>query len=126
LLARARKHVDSAQGLQIDLRASAGVFQSGPVSAGVMAQAEWADSKSTRAYYGITSAQSLIAGLPAYQPGSGLLNTSIGLLWSVDLAPKWVVVGSLERRRLRGDAANSPLTERTSNTYATAGLAYRF
>ena len=48
------------------------------------------------------------------------------LIWSLDLAPQWVIVGNLEGRRLQGDAAHSPLTERRSNYYATVGLAYRF
>lgn len=126
LLARGRKHFDSARGLQMDLRASAGVFQSGPVSAGVFGQAVWANGRATNSYYGITPTQSVVAGLPAYEAGSGLLNTSFGLLWSVDLGPKWLVVGNLERRQVRGDARNSPLVERTSNNSASAGLAYRF
>lgn len=126
LLARARRNIDSDLGTQADLRLSAGVFQSGRFGAGVFGQAVWADAKSTAAYYGVGPLQSPVTRLAAYQPGSGLLNTSVGLLWSVDLAPKWVVVGSVERRRLRGDAARSPLTERVSNSYVSAGVAYRF
>ena len=34
--------------------------------------------------------------------------------------------GVLEARRLQGDVAKSPLVERRSNYYATAGIAYRF
>jgi outer membrane scaffolding protein for murein synthesis (MipA/OmpV family) len=125
LLARARKPTDSDLGVQADLRASAGVFQGGRFGAGVFAQAIWASEKSAGAYYGITPAQSALTGLPVFHAGSGWLNTSVGLLWSVDLAPKRVVVGSLEHRRLRGDAARSPLAERRSNGYVSAGLAYR-
>jgi outer membrane protein len=65
-------------------------------------------------------------GLPAYSAGSGLLFASAGLLWSVDLTKSWVVVGNMEARHLQGDAANSPLTERTSNYYMSAGIAYHF
>jgi outer membrane scaffolding protein for murein synthesis (MipA/OmpV family) len=36
------------------------------------------------------------------------------------------VVGSVEARRLHDDAARSPLVERASNYYASAGIAYRF
>jgi outer membrane scaffolding protein for murein synthesis (MipA/OmpV family) len=126
LLARARKHIDSDLGTHVDLRLSAGVFQSGRFAAGVFTQAIWASAKAADAYYGIAAQQSATTGLPVFQPGSGVVNSSFGLLWSVDLAPKWVVVGSLERRRLRGDAARSPLAERTSNSYVSAGLAYRF
>lgn len=126
LLGRVRKNIDSDLGTQLDLRLSAGVVQSGPFAAGVFAQAVWASAKSTAAYYGITSQQSATTRLPGFQPGSGWLNTSVGLLWSVELTPKWVVVGSLERRRLRGDAARSPLAQQSSNNYVSAGVAYRF
>lgn len=126
LLVRGRKNVDADLGAQVDLRLSAGVFQSGRFSAGVMSQAVWASSKSAASVYGVTPAQSAAFGLPAHDAGSGWLHTSFGVLWSVDITPRWVVVGSFEQRRLRGDAADSPLAERLSNGYASAGLAYRF
>jgi outer membrane scaffolding protein for murein synthesis (MipA/OmpV family) len=125
LLGRVRRNIDSDLGTQMDLRLSAGVFQAGRFSAGVFGQAIWADAKATEAYYGITPQQSLATGLPAFQAGSGLLNASGGLLWSVDLTPKWVALGSLEYRRLQGDAARSPLAERRSNSYISAGVAYK-
>ncbi|MBA2672934.1 MipA/OmpV family protein [Ramlibacter sp.] len=124
-LTRARRNIDADLGTQVDFRLSAGAFQSGRFSAGVFGQAVWADTKSTQAYYGVDAQQAAATHLPAYQAGSGLLNTSFGVLWSVDLAPKWVVVGSVERRQLRGDAARSPFAQRSSNNYVSAGLAYR-
>jgi outer membrane scaffolding protein for murein synthesis (MipA/OmpV family) len=126
LLARVRQNVDTDRGAQADLRLSVGVFHGGPISAGVSTQATWADAKSTGALYGIGPQQSATTGLPVFQPGSGLLFTSFGLLWSVDLSPKWVMVGSLESRRLSGDASHSPWVERSSNSYISAGIAYRY
>jgi MipA family protein len=126
LLLRARKPTDSKLGMQADIRFSAGVFKSGPVSAGVFTQATWANARSANAYYGVTAQQAQATGLPAFDAGGGVLSASTGLLWSVDLAPRWVVVGSIEARRLRGDAARSPLSERASGHLVTAGLAYRF
>jgi outer membrane scaffolding protein for murein synthesis (MipA/OmpV family) len=126
LLARARQHTKSDRGAQADLRLSAGIYGNGSFSAGVFTQATWANAKSTRSIYDITPQQSTATGLPAYSAGSGWLFASFGLLWSVDLNPKWVVVGSIESRRLQGDATSSPLVERKSNYYASAGLAYRF
>lgn len=126
LLGRIRKNLRSQLGTQLDLRLSAGVFKSGKFSAGVFGQAVWADAKATGAYYGIAPQQSAVTGLAAFEPGSGWLNTSAGLLWGVDLTPKWVAVGSLERRRLNGQAARSPLVESRANGYISAGAAYRF
>lgn len=126
VLARARKHTDADRGAQADFRLSVGVFHSGPVSAGIFTQATWASAKATGSLYGITPQQSATTGLPAFSAASGWLFASVGLLGSFDLGPQWVLVGSLEARRLQGDAAGSPLVERASNHYASAGLAYRF
>jgi outer membrane scaffolding protein for murein synthesis (MipA/OmpV family) len=126
VLARVRQHTESDRGAQADLRLSAGVYQSGRFGAGVYTQATWANAKSTGSFYGITRQQSAVTGLPAYSAGSGLLFASVGLLWSVDLTKSWIVVGSMEARRLQGDAASSPLTERASNYYLSAGIAYHF
>jgi outer membrane scaffolding protein for murein synthesis (MipA/OmpV family) len=126
LLARARQHTDFDRGAQADLRLSAGVFHSGRVAAGVFTQATWANAKSAGSFYGITPPQSAATGLPAFGAGSGWLFGSVGLLWSVDLSQNWIVVGSMESRRLHGDAARSPLAERASNYYVSAGIAYRF
>lgn len=126
LLARARKHTDADLGAQADIRLSVGVFQSGPVSAGVFTQATWASAKSASTLYAITPQQSAATGLPAFSAASGWLFASVGLLGSVDLSPHWVIVGSLESRRLQGDAARSPLVERASSHFASAGIAYRF
>jgi len=126
LLARARRHVDTDHGAEVDFRLSAGVFQQGRFKAGVFTQAVWANAKSTDTYYGITPALAGPTGLPAFRPGSGWMHTSAGVLWSFDLSGKWLAVGNLEARRLSGDAADSPLVQRKSNYYATVGLAYRF
>ncbi|MCE9639924.1 MAG: MipA/OmpV family protein [Betaproteobacteria bacterium] len=126
LLGRVRQHVEAARGAQADLRFSAGIYSSGRFSAGVFAQTTWANAKSTNSFYGITPQQSAVTGLTPYSAGSGWLFGSVGLLWSVDITRNWIVVGSMEARRLQGDAAGSPLAERRSNYYLSAGVAYHF
>jgi MipA family protein len=126
LLLRARKPTDSKLGMQADARFSAGLLKTGPISAGVFTQATWANARSTNAFYGVDAQQALLTGLPALHVSSGILFASAGVLWSVDLAPHWVAVGSFEARRLRGDAARSPLSEREWGHLVTAGVAYKF
>ncbi len=126
LLARSRQHTDSNLGAQTDLRLSVGVYRSGSVAAGVFTQATWANAKSVGSFYGITPQQSAATGLPTYSVGSGWILGSVGLLWSIDLSQDWIVVGSMESRRLHEDAARSPLAERGANYYASIGLAYHF
>ena len=126
LLARVRQHIDSDRGAQADLRFSVGIFRSGPVGAALFTQATWATSKSTSALYGISPQQSVISGLPAFDPGGGLLFGSVGLLWGIELTKDWMIVGNVESRHLQGDAKASPILERKTNTYVAAGVAYRF
>lgn len=126
VIVRTRQHLKSELGLQTDLRLTAGVFQKWGFSAGVVGEATWANGKSNRAIYGITPEQAVISGMPAFAPGGGLLTSSLGLIWSYDLAAHWQLVGNLEGRRLQGDATRSPLAERRTNVYATVGAVYRF
>ena len=123
---RSRQNLKAGQGLQADLRLTAGVFQAWGIEAGVVSEATWADARSNRTMYGITTQQAAISGLPAFSPGSGLVSASLVLIGSFDLAEHWLLVGQDEGRRMEGDAARSPLTEKRSNLYATAGAAYRF
>ena len=116
LLARVRSQVRSDRGAQADLRATVGVYKNGPFQAGIFGQATWANHKSMRRYY----------GQPGFDASGGLLFASAGLLGSYDIDPRWSVIGSIEGRRLQGDAARSPLAEKKSSYDAVAGLAYRF
>jgi outer membrane protein len=126
LLLRSRQRTDSDRGTQADLRLSVGAYRRGPFAAGIFTQATWANTKSTGTFYDITPQQSAASGLPTFHAAGGGLFASIGALWSIDLSSDWIIVGSLESRRLQGDAARSPLAERQSNAYTSAGLAYRF
>lgn len=126
LLARTRQHTDSDRGAQADLRLSVGAYRGGPLAIGVFTQATWASAKSAGSFYDITPQQAAATGLPAFSAGTGWMSGSAGVLWSVDLSRNWIVVGSMESRRLYGDAERSPLAERGSNYYVSAGLAYHF
>jgi MipA family protein len=111
-LVRVRQFLDTDRGVQLDARATAGVYGGHGIRAGVFAQATWASEKSFEAYYGVRE--------------SGLLFTSIGALASYELTHRWQLVGSVESRRLGDKAAESPIVQRRSGIYASAGLAYRF
>jgi MipA family protein len=116
ILGRIRQNIDRDRGAQADLRVTAGVYSRSTVQAGVFTQATWANRKSNQAFY----------GQPGFDPDGGLLFVSLGVLGSVDLSRHWVLTGSLEGRRLQGDAARSPLAERRTNHYANVGVAYKF
>jgi outer membrane protein len=126
LLARLRQVLDADRGTQADLRYTVGVFGMGPVSAALFFQGTWASAKSNRSYYGVTADVSASTGLPAYAPGGGLLYTTGGLLYGIDIGKTWMIIGNLEARRLQGAAARSPLVEQPTSRYASASLAYKF
>jgi outer membrane scaffolding protein for murein synthesis (MipA/OmpV family) len=111
-LLRVRRHLDSERGSQLDLRSTVGVYGEGRTLAGVFVQATWATRKSMQSFYGIDD--------------GGLLFTSIGLLAGHRLAQSWDLVGSVELRRLSSDVMRSPIVERRTGAYASAGAAYRF
>lgn len=111
-LARLRQQLDTDRGLQADLRLTAGVYEGHGVQAGVFAQATYANQDYYRKFYEVDE--------------SGLLYASLGALASYDLSRRWLLVGSLERRRLTDHALRSPLVAQRSASYGTLGLAYRF
>lgn len=111
-LVRVRQHLDSDRGVEVDGRATIGVYGNHGVLAGVFLQATWASEEHFESYYGIRE--------------SGLLFTSVGALASYELTQRWTLVGSVERRRLSNEAARSPIVEKQSGVYASAGLGYRF
>lgn len=111
LLARSRRHLDGERGTQADARLTLGVYAGHGAQAGVFAQATWASASHTQAYYGVRE--------------PGLLFTSLGLLGSLELGRRWVLVASVEARRLDGALARSPFVEERASAYASLGLAYR-
>ena len=112
VLARFRQNADADRGAQADLRATLGFYGEHSLKAGFYTQATWANAKSMRTYYDVS--------------GSGLLFASAGVEAGYDLARHWVLLASVEGRRLQGDAASSPLAERRSSWYAITQVAYRF
>ena len=112
VLFRTRHHLDSDRGSQADLRTTVGVYGGRGMLVAVFAQATWATDEWVRSYYSTGE--------------GGLLFTALGVEGAYDVARRWVLVWSVHGRRLHGDAASSPITERKTNYFLSTGLAYRF
>lgn len=125
-LLRYRQEIESKRGAQADFRLTAGIFSGAGLNAGVFFQTTWANIDSANYYYGISSQQSSSSGLAAFNAESGELFNSVGLLWSYDLNPHWILLGSFETSQLQGKAINSPLAQVSANHFANLGLAYQF
>ena len=86
----------------------------------------WADSQYTRTFFGIDPGQSARSGLPTHAAGSGVNLVRFSLGADYRLTPAWGVGLHLTSASLRGDAADSPITERKSqNSYGLFG-SYHF
>jgi outer membrane protein len=125
-LLRLRRHARSSQGLQADLRLDAGIFQEGALGAGIYAQATWADTASMQSRYGLRAPQASLAGLPTFVAHGGWLNTVLGLQAGYELSARWEIIASVETQQLQGDAARSPLTERSRNHQGSLGVVRQF
>jgi outer membrane protein len=126
VLLRYRQSTDSDRGALADLRLNLGVYGSGGATVVLFTEATWGSSKSNGTYYGVTPEQSAASGFAAYQPGSGLRHVALGVIGGYDLSRHWTLVASVQQRWLQGDVAQSPLADCRQNTYANAGVAYRF
>lgn len=112
LLGRLRRQMHTANRTLFDLRGAVGVYGGAALKAWLFGQATWASDEWVRRYY--TTGD------------GGLVFTAVGLEGAYDLSRHWVALASVSARRLHGDAAESPITERKTNYYASAGIAYRF
>jgi outer membrane scaffolding protein for murein synthesis (MipA/OmpV family) len=112
VLLRGRNHFDTDRGAQTDLRATVGVYGGRGALVAVFGQATWATDEWVRSYYSTGE--------------GGLLFTALGVEGAYDVASRWVLVWSVHGRRLHGDAASSPITERKTNYFLSTGVAYRF
>jgi outer membrane protein len=86
----------------------------------------WASGPYMRTFFGIDASQSAASGLPRFEPGAGLEALRFALGANYRLATAWNLGAHASLARLRGHAADSPITEaRSQNTYALFA-AYHF
>jgi hypothetical protein len=79
-----------------------------------------------RARFEVTPEESARTGYPAYRPGAGLRDTTLGTSWRWVMNPQWQAVWGLSGGRLLGPAADSPLTQRRNHWEAMFGAARSF
>jgi outer membrane scaffolding protein for murein synthesis (MipA/OmpV family) len=92
------------------------------VGAGV----SWGNARFMRSYYGVTPEESVASGYPAYTPGAGWKDASLGTTWRLDVDKRWVAFWGGSVTRVLGPAAESPLTRQRNQWSLTGGIAWRF
>ncbi len=130
LTADVRRQLGAGNGTLVD----AGVTRMLPIGRHLIllptATLTWADSRYSRAYFGIDQNQSTVAlaqgwSLPAYSAGAGFRDAALSLVAIVPVGERWSLQSLLRAEMLLGDAASSPLTEQRIQPTFGAFVAYR-
>jgi outer membrane protein len=124
--AEARKAVSGHDGAVLDLEASwsgRSMALGPPLIWSFGPRVRVVDDTYSQAYFGVTPAQSVAAGLPVYSSGGGVYSYGLGGTAILPLDDRWTMVAFASLERLTGDAADSPLVQlRGSEDQATLGL----
>ncbi|MEO5796846.1 MAG: MipA/OmpV family protein [Rhodoferax sp.] len=86
----------------------------------------WADGKYTQTFFGVDAAQSARSGLARYTAKAGLNTVSFNLGANYQLTQQWGLGARFTASSLRGDAADSPVTEEKSQNSFGVFANYRF
>ena len=86
----------------------------------------WSDAKELQRRFGVSASQSSASGLPTYTPHGGLRNVGLGFsaTWFID--DHWFMNATGAAQKLLGDAADSPLTQRDTQTALILITGYRW
>ncbi|MBE9608179.1 MipA/OmpV family protein [Chitinilyticum piscinae] len=112
------------RGNTLNLGASYPLYSSEQLSVNVSGNLLLADSQYQQRWYGVSRSQSASSGHPQYDARGGLSESSLGLTLSVPLSENLSWLSSVQYTRLLGDAADSPLTQRSGYVSGGTGLQY--
>jgi outer membrane scaffolding protein for murein synthesis (MipA/OmpV family) len=86
----------------------------------------FADSRYMEQWFGIGEAQSARSGYRRHDASAGLRSVGFGATAALSLGERWLLSANLAVTELTGSAADSPLTERTTNTALALSVLFRF
>lgn len=108
-------------GLQVELGATSGI-PIGDSLIGIGLATSWANKAYRDSYYGVSAAESRASGLRAYQPGSGMLDTSLTVSAEMKFGADWRLSGQLVLARLNKSTAASPVVQQRRQDLGTLTL----
>jgi outer membrane protein len=114
------------QGTRLSLGAEARYPVSDTITLSAGPNVTWADAKYTQTFFGVDAAQSARSGLAVRTAKAGLNSVGFSVGANVRLSSNWGVGVFASTNRLRGDAADSPVTEKVSQSQAGLFAAYTF
>jgi len=86
----------------------------------------WADQRYMQAFFGVTDEQALASHRAVFETQASLKSAQLSLALDMALSRNWHFNANLQARRLVGDAAKSPLTEKTTQVGLQLAALYAF
>ena len=89
----------------------------------------WANERYQDAWFGVAPADATASGLPAYDPGGGIMAYGATASFLTELGPNWGIQAYAKYDRLVGDAAGSPIVRQLGSRDQFSGgvaLSYTF
>ncbi len=86
----------------------------------------WADRRHMQAYFGVTPQQSAASGYAPFEAGAGVKSQQLVLDFDMAFSRHWHAQALLRVQRLAGDAADSPIVQRTRQASGMLALRYEF
>lgn len=86
----------------------------------------WGNGRYAQTWFGVSAGQSAASGLPAERADSGITSERIRAAFTYRLAPQWFMNLNLNRSRLIGPAADSPVTDRKNQNQAQFAVIHSF
>lgn len=88
--------------------------------------ADWADSKTMQAYFGVNDKQSAQSGKSVHTVASGLRSYGMGATWNHEFNQHWFSMIQLDAYRLGDTIIKSPIVDNPNGYSITALMLYRF
>lgn len=77
-------------------------------------------------FFGVNETQAANTGYATYKASSGIAGSGIGVSWRHAFSQQWVGTIGATVVNLRGSAADSPITEKRTNSVLGMNIGYRF
>lgn len=121
-----RRALGGHDGTLAELSAGIPIYTGARLHLTIESSATWADTNYSRTYFGVTAEQAARSRFTAYQAGSGIQSAQLDLLASYSLTPRWSVLAMASYYSLIGDAADSPIVQKSRYPEFATFLVWNF
>jgi len=126
LTSAVRRATESHEGSQLDLGLRLPWKIDPHTTLSIVPSVTWADQRYAQAFFGVTPAQSAASGYSAFDAGAGLKSSQLVLDFDMALSRYWYLNAVLQAKRLQGDAADSPIVQKTRQMSGMLVVRYQF